>query len=72
MHANCQLEGEARINVLDRLANIYYESRKWAQAEANFKDVIRGFLKHGRHEDDDAIVEISWKVIIFLWSIAPL
>ena len=57
--ADLSANGEARINVLDRLANVYYESGQWSNAVDCFKDVIKGFLLHGRSEYDDAVVEVA-------------
>lgn len=54
--------GEAIVNLRDRLANVYLETRQWSNAVAVFKDVIKGLLLHGRKENDDAIVEISIKI----------
>ena len=52
-------QGEAIVNLQDRLANLYLEMGQWSHALAAFKEVIKGLLRHGRKETDNAIVEVS-------------
>lgn len=53
---------EAKVNILNRLANVYFASQRWDQAVKTFTAVIGGLLAHGRSPEDPAIIEMSLKV----------
>eukprot|EP00047_Mylnosiga_fluctuans_P018169 m.67890 g.67890 ORF g.67890 m.67890 type:complete len:307 (+) comp7470_c0_seq1:63-983(+) len=53
---------EAHINVLNRLANVYYLMGRWDDALMCFRSCVEGFLLHGRSVRDNAIVEMSIKI----------
>ncbi|XP_055329046.1 tetratricopeptide repeat protein 19 homolog, mitochondrial-like [Paramacrobiotus metropolitanus] len=53
---------KAESYILDMLANIYFEEKKYRKAEETFKEVLRRELSTGRSEDNEAVIEISAKL----------
>ena len=50
------------VYILDLLANLYFEERKYEQAESIFKEVLKRELALGKPEESEGIVEVSAKL----------
>lgn len=50
------------VYILDMLANIYFEEKRYDLAEATFKDVLRRELQSGKPENTEGIIEVSAKL----------
>ncbi len=68
-------DSEARVNVLDRLGNLYMAANMWTDALDTLALVSQGLVKHGKLPTDDAIIEVRgggrerdnsvWSICIF-------
>lgn len=56
-------DDQVRVNIIDRLANLYFGQGRWQEALNAFTRVISGLIAHGRPRDDMAIIEISAKIV---------
>ena len=60
---NESFDSAGSVYVIDALANTYFELHEWEQALIFFQRTIQGFANHGKPLNDNAIIEMSLKIV---------